>query len=591
MPVNMHAESVLRKFETDVLDKHYQSFSLNQRDRGTAIYATLAQFDCWAIRSLISPGSLGITGEVQQIKNLEEALTQALRWLHDGTEQIDISPTNDSQVVEEAGSFCDFAGIYSHIADLHKMYGRRQVSIEVNETERKVRFVTPSNQFPAASIVGIFEQSYRFGKMPLAIDATEKEELRNEVMSALSKAEFHYCTGRIVLGDLRLVNNDKIKELIDWGMPQEPLPLDPEADLAGFTVGELRLFYEALRRWSFCCTSGFLISLKKGKQQWECAPTQCLRRSEFIDSLYQLTGLQKSKLELIAQRLTYDSRTTLPDVYQQPLFCGAHTVSWSASVVQDSRYLRNMLKLMSRTVELQNTAATLIGSRERPMLRELGELLSQKGGTQFKLMVSMTAGEETGEIDLLAYNNKYPEELLIVEGKSGLGVDEINEVNTATNEMRSGQKQLTKVKNILVKLSDDKKTNLFPFVNWQAVKHIYAVVVSAEAEPNDKYDHTEIPGISLQTIRSRLRKNHYASPAKFWRACLDRKWMDPLRAYEEHYKAFHVDTVTYELPILRESEEAAQVRFRKERELQIRQFNETPSRRKKFKKSSRRKYR
>jgi hypothetical protein len=37
-----------------------------------------------------------------------------------------------------------------------------------------------------------------------------------------------------------------------------------------------------------------------------------------------------------------------------------------------------------------------------------------------------------GEIDLLAYHDKYPDTLLVVEGKTFLGVDEVTEVAQAT---------------------------------------------------------------------------------------------------------------------------------------------------------------
>ncbi|MCH7752406.1 MAG: hypothetical protein IH898_09670 [Planctomycetes bacterium] len=113
-------------------------------------------------------------------------------------------------------------------------------------------------------------------------------------------------------------------------------------------------------------------------------------------------------------------------------------------------------------------------------------------------------------------------------------------------------------------MSDEKKSALFKFVKWPLVKTIYGVVVSADAEPNDKYDHSEHPGISLQTIIARLRDNHFASPQKFWRVCKERKWMDKLRAYTESYKQIIVGDVTYDLPILVEPADDADKRHRED---------------------------
>jgi hypothetical protein len=376
--------------------------------------------------------------------------------------------------------------------------------------------------------------------------------------------------------DVSVVNHEKIKELFEWALPKEPLPLDDEEDLVGFTVGEFDTFFDALRRWSFCCTFGFLHSITaRGKQQWECAPTQCIERSEFLESMRTLTNLPDATLEAIVQRLTYDRSAKWPDVYQQPLFCGGNTVTWSASVIQNSKHLRNTFKLMSRTKSLQDHAATLIGSREGRMLRELGDLLSRRGKTAYKLTTPISLGGDKGEVDLLAYNWKFPDELLILEGKAVLGVDEINEVDAATMEMQGGQDQLATVKRILARMSDGDKATLFKFVNWTLVKNIYGVVVSSDAEPNDKYDHSEYPGISLQTIGARLRDNHFASPQKFWRACQERKWMNKLREYTESYSPIKVGDVTYELPVLVEGDDVAEERHRRDMERMMRQFEES----------------
>ncbi|MDZ7615852.1 MAG: hypothetical protein U1E05_02545, partial [Patescibacteria group bacterium] len=74
-------EQVFRRFEREVLDKHHESLALWSRDRSTAVYAALVQLDCFAILSLFgSPGMSGV-GATQILKNLEEGLAEALRWL------------------------------------------------------------------------------------------------------------------------------------------------------------------------------------------------------------------------------------------------------------------------------------------------------------------------------------------------------------------------------------------------------------------------------------------------------------------------------------------------------------------------------
>ena len=68
-------------------------------------------------------------------------------------------------------------------------------------------------------------------------------------------------------------------------------------------------------------------------------------------------------------------------------------------------------------------------------------------------------------------------------------------------------------------MPEQKKKLLFPFVNWKAVRKQYGVVVALDAEPNNLLDQSIYPGISFQTMKARLRDNHFASPEKLWRAC------------------------------------------------------------------------
>jgi hypothetical protein len=559
--------SMFRSWERNVLDVHHQSFSLWKRDRRVAIYGLLAQLDCLAVFALVGPPDTNSLGQVQILKNVEEGLTQGIRWLAAGQKCMDLRPTDDRVVFEEAGTFCKFAADYVNIADFHKMYGRELVELEIDEEQRRVKFVTPQGKPPVAALLGMFEQSHQLGSVGANPDPASFVKLGEEVSEVFTTAKITFNSGRVELVDISIANDERVVNLIQSGLPGELFPLAEDDDLVGFTVGEFGSFFRAIQRWSFCCTSCFLNSITKlGKSQWECAPTQCVERCRFISSMSQLSGLSTEKIETILARLSFDDRTKSPDIFQQPFFCGQTTVSWSCSVVLNSRFLRNMLKLMSRTKELQDHAATLIGSREQQMLRRLGDMFSRRGKSDYKLTTLITDGIARGEIDLLAYNRKFPEQVLIVEGKALLGVDEINEVHAGTKEMQAGQSQLMDAMRILSRLSDEDKARLFKFVNWPVVKQVHAVVVAAESEPNDKFDHSLIPGISLQTISARLRDKDFSSPQRFWQVCRERRWVANINKYHESHKSFAVGDVTYDLPVLVEPESLTRRRYLQELE-------------------------
>jgi hypothetical protein len=563
MPFDAATSEAFRQFETSVLDVHHSTLPLWNRDRPTALFAALAQFDCMIALAPFIEFDLNALGQTQVTKGQEEGLSQALRWLNPGDRAIGPVSTNDPSVIEEAGRFCHFASDYVNIADMHKMFGRGLMEVQVDKDRRRVKFTSLTGARPAMALMGMAESTHRIAQMPAAKSPEKAKPLADRVHAVMKSAKFHDVDGRLVIDDVSIANVPDIAESFPLAYPVEELFLGQDADLIGFSVEHLTRYFESLRRWSFCCTYLFIVSLNNhGTQQWQCAPTQVVERKRFLDSIQQLSGLSADIVEAITLRLTYDNRTTAVDVFQQPLLCGDGTVSWSVSVVQSSRYVRNMLRLMARTKASEKHAATLIGSRERSMLNELGGLLSRQGGTAFKLMTEIGDEQKEGEVDLLAYNPKFPDEVLLVEGKAFLGVDEINEVDAATKEMQKAQAQLDDAVEIMTRIPQGERQNLFKFVNWGMVKDFYCVVVATGVEPNDKYDHTSIPGISLETIQARLRENHFESPKKFWTACKNRQWLQRLLEYREVHHPIKVGDVTYELPMLKEPADQAAERHR-----------------------------
>ncbi len=500
-------------------------------------------------------------GPIQIIKSTQEGLSQALRWFHQDGFTGDVLPKVERQVIGDAGMFSQFAGKYVDIADLHKMHGQGQVEVIVDEAVRKIRFDPQPNSPGDSPLSGAAATAHNLANHPMMKTPQEFEHIREKTHAAIDATKFHTDAGRVVLDDPLIANCEGIVEMLAAAFPKEALWLGEDADLVGFSLGEFSTYFEALRRWSQCALFVFVTEvLKKRKQQWECIPTPVVPLHSFFETMQSLSGLSEVIVRRITERLAYDNRTKNPDVFQQPLFVGPTLVAWSASAVLDSKYLRNMLKLMSRTPALRNHTATLIGSQDGATMRELGQLLSQRGGMQFKLHTEIVMGALEGEIDLLAYSTRFPEEVLVVEGKALLGVDEINEVASATKEMQKGQGQLRDAISMLSQMDKSIRKGLFKFVNWDAVTTIKGVVVALDAEPNELFDHSEFPGISLQSIKSRLRDNHLSSPVKFWTACHERRWLSSLRKYHRIHLPVKVGDVTYELPGLERLSEDADER-------------------------------
>ena len=146
-------------------------------------------------------------------------------------------------------------------------------------------------------------------------------------------------------------------------------------------------------------------------------------------------------------------------------------------------------------------------------------------------------------------------EVLLIEYKATLDVDEINEVNSATDEMIIGQTQLERCIRILGKLSVAEKRALYPFVPWDKIKKIYGIVVSSGCEPNEKYDHSVMPGISAAALYSRVPKKDFVRPSRLSKSCQERSWLSQLNDLDHSEHEVKIGPLTYCLPSLTSRDE------------------------------------
>ena len=135
------AEALFRRFEMEVLDVHHRTLPLWARPRGTALYAILSAFDARM------PLILGTTETVAarhraavRFKDVEEGLSYAVRWLHEGSPTVAVVPTDDQAILGEADEFLVHAADYATLVEHHVRYGRGLLGLEVDAEARTVRF-------------------------------------------------------------------------------------------------------------------------------------------------------------------------------------------------------------------------------------------------------------------------------------------------------------------------------------------------------------------------------------------------------------------------------------------------------------------
>lgn len=536
-----------RKYEKE-LDAHHLKHPIWQLPRGEVTFAVLAFRDIYQFQLCLSGTVPETAGQFQMLKSLQDGVSQALRWLCPGNNPCDVSFTNDLATFETAAQYVHLAAGYVHIADYHKMYGRGQISVDVNQSEKSVRFVFKERVGPNDPFE-LFYDNTREAIYRCDSHATEISEV--DSMKLVEGVSYKIDSGRLLVESISPEVIEYCRKFSEMRFRMEILPLKAEEDVVGFTIGDFRQFFTAVLTLSWCA---FFLRVRLAQNGLSnrslSTPTQIVTRTEFREMVCRYSTLLPSKVDLILARLSYEN-SKLQDIFLTPFLTNASIVAWSPALMLEARPERNLLKLMCRENDvLRMCAENLIGLREGRLCQLIGDFFSKQGYQYCKNKPVKASGDDS-EIDVLIYKTTYPEDVILIEAKAVLAPDEINEVSHATEEIRKGQAQLKTIIGILEEMDLETKRKKFPFVDWNRVKRYWPLVVSGDAEPNETLSHDFAPAIPFDILLYRIGRRHSASPKRLWDACSTRPWISRELGTESElqYSDLKFGDVTYSIPI------------------------------------------
>jgi hypothetical protein len=544
------AEPILRKLESQVLDSSYQHHRFWGHPKPKGLWGVMAAYDAMLPVFMRVGGAPYAVAISQSVKGWQDGFSQAMRWLSQRTGDLSISPSADWNLIADAGDFVRFAQTYVDIADFHMMYGRGLVGLEAEESPQRVRFV-PCRESREREWYGL-DQSMKGYLKEHRERALESGRRLQEAMPSILGLSHRLENGRIVLDDPKQLACKGIAELGASCLLPEVISLPDETQLHSFTMGEFRQFWHVMVSWSMCVQGLYMSHATNGVLQSECSATQYAELGGLQSAVAELSGLRKELVMQIMELHSLGHGGLRPDILLQPLLLSQAGAAWCPMVVVDSRAERNVLKLLARLPHTRNLAATLIGEREAVLLRQVGTALAARG-YQFSLRKQIQCGTEVTEVDLLAYHTSHPAEALLVEGKALLPVNEVNEIDAATGEMRKAQGQVERTSRILQQVPEDIRRRLYPFVAWNRVKHLYPLVVTPDVYPNSSYDYSRVPATTLVAMRNLMRPSDFSSPERLWSAAMKRAWLSrdvstPSTASMVSYKRVIIRGVIYEMP-------------------------------------------
>ena len=544
--MDANQKKLFREYETE-LDEYHKSLPLWGRSRPEAICAIMSIADAVWLGYLQSPHPPNaVSFDAQAFQGMEDGVSHALRWLTSDGNTV-VRSVRDHDLITEAYYFARHASDYANIADFHVTYRRGWATVQVDGASRTVTFEPIQGPGPSDGLVWnehVREQSDQGMKSALSMNPSDIQLMRTALLGVDHRLE----DGRILLGDLPQNIAAICRSTMKKARDVEFMPLPPESDLRGFTMAEFWSFFEVLYGWSFAVIMRCMRYVESGIHHFDCLATQILQEDQFIDRVMALSHLERDAVRAILDRLIFCSGPKA-DIGLTPFLRSEGNICWSPAVIMKYRHERNLLKVMSRgTKELSDHAATLNGRRCRVLGGLIG-MVFQKRGYDFTLDTPVTANDENTDVDVLLYQTKTPEEVLIVEAKALIGPDDVNEVYDSTQVLIAGQDQVRCAKRILSAMSNLEKQEKFRFVNWEKVSRIYGVVVSSYAWPREVMDLTEVPVLTYGTLKQRFRSQDFRRPSRFFAACAHRLWKhEEMAEARRCHHTVKVGNLTYRLP-------------------------------------------
>jgi len=543
------SDRVLRHFERDVLDRHHRSMALWALPRPEALYSLLRAYDSMLVVAAEVEShrhSFTHVGPYQYLKHVDEGLVHALRWLSDQRPFESIQPTDSAASLDAGGAFLVHAADYAALTTFHVLYSRGAIGVRVDEAKRLIRFEPRS---PDKHDWTTFAERFTIYDTRPKPSAAQHAAL----FALLSTLEYGQMARRLVLQDPASALHPVVQAYSRMAQPREQLALPPSTDLVGFSISQFRDFWFVLYCWSQVLLGLFLqLVYPQRHPQHRCMPTQVHQLDAFVTTMTVLSKLDRSVVVRLVERLSYDPTYAKSDPFLTPLIVAGGDLAWSPLCVTLSRIERNLLKAMARRVDLRDHAATLIGHREKPMLREFGLLLAERGSYSYKLFSNISVGNESGEIDLLAYTARAPKEVLLVEGKAMLAADDASDSLVGGAELLHAHRQLMMVTRLLQAIPLEQKQALYPFVRWEVVDIYRCLILTPDTPLGHAVDESLTPVVTLDTAKTHLRRKHYRSPSALWETCQAKPWLAQFDTGPATYQTMSVGDVTYEVPYIGE---------------------------------------
>ena len=181
---------MFREYEK-ILDNHHKTLPFWDVGSDICLYTLVSVYDSMILPLILSGPQTMRPGVALMYKTLDDGLDYCIKWLFE-KKLLHILTTKNIDVTNRAGEYLFWGAKYADIADMHMMYGRGLVDIEIDESQKKVKF-RPIERDGKREIDGYLE-TYEFHKSLGAKNIQKNLKRYINVMNAIENTK-HQCFG------------------------------------------------------------------------------------------------------------------------------------------------------------------------------------------------------------------------------------------------------------------------------------------------------------------------------------------------------------------------------------------------------------
>jgi hypothetical protein len=271
---------------------------------------------------------------------------------------------------------------------------------------------------------------------------------------------------------------------------QAPRELPGSIELPGFTLGD------AHKMWDVIHGHAWIALLLLRARQDVTASLLCPLKDALIDDL--AAESDTSKAEAFVDFLTFDADRH-PDPALAPLIQTAERIVFTPTLIINSRFERNLLKLLALRHDLYGPVGDWRGKEGA---KQVGNLMRSIQGVDVAHRVAVERAQgRAGDFDVVAVDNAIGRGL-ICEVKWPGPPDSIVEISKAEDEIIKGQNQLVRLKR---EIAEGEAVAKLP-KGWRPFEDTdwtYAVICKGQAPCTDRLLKHEIYASSWEVLWNR----------------------------------------------------------------------------------------